>query len=147
MRNEGLQWILDDITNVPRSSNPHDTSMQVDEPMVKEPEATSQPKKTVDLEALSFTQGSHLMSNKECKLPKGSTKKIKKNYEEVHVPAPKQKPFKTGEKLKKIKDLPLWAQAGFPGADSLNRVQSQVYQTAFLSDENMLLCAPTGAGK
>ena len=30
---------------------------------------------------------------------------------------------------------------------SLNRVQSQVYNTAMLSPENMLLCAPTGAGK
>jgi pre-mRNA-splicing helicase BRR2 len=30
---------------------------------------------------------------------------------------------------------------------TLNRVQSRLYQTALLSAENMLLCAPTGAGK
>ena len=30
---------------------------------------------------------------------------------------------------------------------SLNRVQSRLYQTTMFTDENLLLCAPTGAGK
>lgn len=30
---------------------------------------------------------------------------------------------------------------------TLNRIQSRIYPTAFSSNENMLVCAPTGAGK
>jgi replicative superfamily II helicase len=44
-------------------------------------------------------------------------------------------------------DLPDWAQPAFAGMESLNRVQSKVYPTAFNEDENLLICAPTGAGK
>lgn len=31
--------------------------------------------------------------------------------------------------------------------NSLNRVQSRLYETAFKQPDNFLLCAPTGAGK
>ena len=30
---------------------------------------------------------------------------------------------------------------------SLNRIQSRIYGAAFGSNENLLVCAPTGAGK
>ena len=30
---------------------------------------------------------------------------------------------------------------------TLNRIQSRIYHTAFNSNENLLVCAPTGAGK
>ena len=30
---------------------------------------------------------------------------------------------------------------------TLNRIQSRIYRTAFYSNENILVCAPTGAGK
>ena len=51
---------------------------------------------TLDLEDLTFTQGSHLMANKRCQLPEGSFRKQRKGYEEVHVPAQK-KPFAEDE--------------------------------------------------
>ncbi len=41
-----------------------------------------------------------------------------------------------------ISSLPEWAQAAFPGATSLNPVQSRCHPIAFGSDEPMLLCAP-----
>ena len=65
----------------------------------------------------------------------------------MHIPALKPKAFSDAEKLRPIAELPSWAQPAFSGMKSLNRVQSQVYETAMLSPENMLLCAPTGAGK
>jgi activating signal cointegrator complex subunit 3 len=43
--------------------------------------------------------------------------------------------------------LPPWARLAFQGVTSLNRVQSRIFPTAFRSNENMLVCAPTGAGK
>ncbi|KAI9105295.1 Sec63 Brl domain-containing protein [Phlyctochytrium arcticum] len=105
------------------------------------------PKKQIDLDSMQFLQGGHLMSNKKCLLPQGTFKREKKGWQEVHVPAPKPSPMKPDEKLVPISELPEWAQHGFAGASSLNRIQSRLYPTAFKSDENMLICAPTGAGK
>ncbi|KAI0244580.1 Pre-mRNA-splicing helicase BRR2 [Massospora cicadina] len=105
------------------------------------------PKQNIDLDSLAFTQGSHLMSNKKCKLPEGSFKRTHKGYDEFHVPAPQAKPMETGERLVPIKELPAWCQPAFASSQHLNRVQSRVYPCAFKRDENVLLCAPTGAGK
>ena len=46
-----------------------------------------------------------------------------------------------------IADLPTWAQPAFNGMQTLNRVQSRVADMALFGVDNMLLCAPTGAGK
>ena len=35
----------------------------------------------------------------------------------------------------------------FAGMKSLNRIQSVVFETAYQTNENLLICAPTGAGK
>ena len=102
--------------------------------------------KVVDLEDLAFSQGSHLMANKRCQLPEGSYRKQRKGYEEVHVPALK-KPFDSDETLVAIEKLPKYAQPAFEGYQNLNRIQSRLYKTALETDENLLLCAPTGAGK
>ncbi|CBI36671.3 unnamed protein product, partial [Vitis vinifera] len=68
-------------------------------------------------------------------------------YEEVHVPALKAAALGPGEELVKISAMPDWAQPAFKGMTQLNRVQSKVYETALFTAENVLLCAPTGAGK
>ncbi|MCD7464095.1 DExH-box ATP-dependent RNA helicase DExH12 [Datura stramonium] len=101
----------------------------------------------LDLDSLAFHQGGLLMANKKCELPVGSYRNHKKGYEEVHVPALKPKPLDPGEELVKISSIPEWAQPAFSGMTQLNRVQSKVYETALFSPENILLCAPTGAGK
>ncbi len=46
-----------------------------------------------------------------------------------------------------ISALPEWTHAAFPKIKSLNRIQSEVFPSAFQTAENMLVCAPTGAGK
>lgn len=43
--------------------------------------------KVLDLDALAFSDGSHLMANKRCELPPKSWRAQKKGYEEIHVPA------------------------------------------------------------
>ena len=50
-----------------------------------------------------------------------------------------------GEELVKIAELPEWAQLAFGGYKSLNRIQSRIFQSALYSNQNMLVCAPTGA--
>ncbi|KAK9269921.1 hypothetical protein L1049_025494 [Liquidambar formosana] len=101
----------------------------------------------LDLENIAFHQGGLLMANKKCELPVGSFRNQSKGYEEVHVPFLKPKPFAPDEELIKISSMPDWAQPAFKGMSQLNRVQSKVYETALFSAENILLCAPTGAGK
>ncbi|CAK9298582.1 unnamed protein product [Gordionus sp. m RMFG-2023] len=104
-------------------------------------------RKILDLEDLSFNQGSHFMANKKCHLPDGSYRKQKKSYEEVHVPALKPKPFGEKEVLVQVDKLPKYVQPAFKGFKSLNRIQSKVAETVLETDLNILLCAPTGAGK
>ncbi|XP_016503617.1 DExH-box ATP-dependent RNA helicase DExH12-like [Nicotiana tabacum] len=101
----------------------------------------------LDLDSLTFHQGGLLMSNKTLELPAGSYRSHKKGYEEVHVPALKSKPLAPGQELVKISSIPEWAQPVFSGMTQLNKVQSKVYETALFTPENILLCAPTGAGK
>ena len=38
-------------------------------------------------------------------------------------------------------------QMAFRGMKQLNLIQSVVYQAAYTTNENLLICAPTGAGK
>nr|VDD37234.1 unnamed protein product [Brassica oleracea] len=100
----------------------------------------------LDLESLAFDQGGLLMANKKCDLPAGSYRTHGKGYDEVHVPWVSKK-VDIGEKLVKITEMPGWAQPAFKGMQQLNRVQSKVYDTALFKADNILLCAPTGAGK
>ena len=68
-------------------------------------------------------------------------------YDEILVPALKPKPFGANEKLRDISELPEWMRPAFEGMKALNRIQSRVCDTALYTSENILMCAPTGAGK
>ena len=100
----------------------------------------------LDLETLAFKDGSHTISTKKCVLPETSWRAMKKGYEEVHVPAIRSV-IPKDEKLVLISELPEWTQPCFKGMEKLNRVQSKMCDVALRSSENILLCAPTGAGK
>lgn len=130
----------DDFPEEPHEKKPRTTN--------KEPAREPQ---IVDLDGLVFEQGPHLMAQEKTVLPKGSFQENKRLYDIITVPAPAPPPSldESGEKLVAISEMPEWAQAAFPNGEttSLNRVQSKIYPKAFESDENLLLCAPTGAGK
>lgn len=101
---------------------------------------------TLDLEKLQFAGGSHMMTNKKCVLPPGTKRFATKEYEEVLIPATRSKASDTAPKYP-IADMPKWSQRAFVGMDYLNPVQTQLRAAAFETSENLLLCAPTGAGK
>ena len=101
----------------------------------------------VDLDSLAFAAGGHTMTNARCDLPPGSFRSAFKGYEEVHIPAAAAPPFADGEALRPVADLPPWARPAFEGMTSLNRIQSRVCDAALFGSDNLLLCAPTGAGK
>lgn len=164
MREKGVGWILKELNSSSSSATQNgggkskSNAMDVDSPAATSsavsaipktniaPGSLVQPRTTVDLDSMAFSQGSRLMSNKKCKLPEGSIKRSKKGYEEIHVPPPKKGEAKEGE-LIPIAELPQWMRAAFGKAQSLNRVQSKVYPVAYGEDDPILLCAPTGAGK
>ncbi|KIK97275.1 hypothetical protein PAXRUDRAFT_825079 [Paxillus rubicundulus Ve08.2h10] len=154
MREKGVGWILRELAGDRQAKKTHNDAMDVDdkEAAVSVPKtatlapgSTVQPKRTIDLESMAFSQGGHLMSNKKCKLPDGSFKRSRKGFEEIHVPAPK-KHAGSDHDLVPITSLPQWTRAAFT-VPKLNRVQSKLFPVAFGTDEPLLLCAPTGAGK
>jgi len=104
-------------------------------------------RRMLDLDNLAFEQGGLFMTKGKCDLPDGSYRLPRKGYQEIHVPALKAKPIDPNETLVNIGSMPDWAQPAFKGMTQLNRVQSKVYKTAMFKSDNLLLCAPTGAGK
>lgn len=82
-------------------------------------------------------------------LPKGSTRTIGEGFEEIFVPPPERRPVLDSELVdvrSGLADHPYLLTA-MKGVTSLNRLQSAVFPIAFHSNENLLVCAPTGAGK
>lgn len=82
---------------------------------------------------------------KKYSLPMGSTDVDEPFYKEITIPATKVGTVKKGEKQVFIKDMDMLCQRTFPGYTKLNRMQSLVYPVAYKTNENMLICAPTGA--
>ncbi|CDF33920.1 activating signal cointegrator 1 complex subunit 3, helc1, putative [Chondrus crispus] len=82
-------------------------------------------------------------------LPRGSTREVGKGYEEIFIPPPKMD-ARMKSSLVDVSDAlsehPELLTA-MKGVTTLNRLQSSVYPAAFKSNENLLVCAPTGAGK
>ncbi|KAG0132069.1 putative RNA helicase [Tuber indicum] len=84
---------------------------------------------------------------KKYSLPVGSQTIDHKEYEEISIPATKVGTVRAGEKLVQIEDMDILCRNTFRNYKSLNRMQSLVYSVAYQTNENMLICAPTGAGK
>ncbi|GMI03497.1 hypothetical protein TrVE_jg11861 [Triparma verrucosa] len=103
-------------------------------------------KDNLDLDRLAFKDGARTMTNEDVNLPSTSWRVQKAGYEEVHVPAVRNVPGE-GERFVEISELPEWTHAAFAGMNKLNRLQSKMLPAAFEKSENLLLCAPTGAGK
>ncbi|EPQ32190.1 uncharacterized protein PFL1_00387 [Pseudozyma flocculosa PF-1] len=80
-------------------------------------------------------------------LPAGTTRVEQSFYEEVTIPPPRNVPFRIDERLIPIGEMDTLSKGAFPGYKTLNRLQSVVYPLAYRTNENLLVCAPTGAGK
>ena len=80
-------------------------------------------------------------------LPQGFQRNDDKKAEEVHIPASEKAPVNVGKDLVPIRSLDYIGQMAFQGMKSLNRIQSVVFEAAYRTNENLLVCAPTGAGK
>ena len=79
-------------------------------------------------------------------LPVGSTRTVGRGWEEVRVPGSRA-PRPTHPLVAIDPGLPPWARPAFAGMATLNTIQSRIFPAAFGSNQNLLVCAPTGAGK
>lgn len=80
-------------------------------------------------------------------LPKGTVHIDEKTYEEYAVPA-----HVVGDEVKSRRREPIesfdeWARGAFKGYKTLNPVQTVLFEPAYRASGNLLVCAPTGAGK
>ncbi|KAI8873078.1 Sec63-domain-containing protein [Ramicandelaber brevisporus] len=80
-------------------------------------------------------------------LPVGSTREDLPFYEEIIIPTAKRAPVRATESTRNVAGLDPLCRFTFKGYSSLNRIQSIVYPVAYETNENMLISAPTGAGK
>ncbi|QPG74274.1 hypothetical protein FOA43_001599 [Brettanomyces nanus] len=86
-------------------------------------------------------------TGKKYTLPIGSTRESFENHEEILIPPSEKKPINLPTGDITINDLDYLCQGTFKGYKTLNKMQSLVYDVAYNTNENMLVCAPTGAGK
>ncbi|KAJ0395648.1 hypothetical protein ATCC90586_003056 [Pythium insidiosum] len=80
-------------------------------------------------------------------LPEATQRTHFKGYEHVFIPAHAKKQLSKGERLVPIAQLEPFAQTAFDGVTHLNRLQSKLFDAAYNTNQNLLVCAPTGAGK
>ncbi|KZS97906.1 Sec63-domain-containing protein [Sistotremastrum niveocremeum HHB9708] len=80
-------------------------------------------------------------------LPLGTTREDFEDCEEVTIPPARTVPPRGVERLIPIHELDPLARGAFKSYSTLNRIQSIVYHCAYQTNENMLVCGPTGAGK
>ncbi|CAD6221327.1 GSCOCG00005149001-RA-CDS [Cotesia congregata] len=88
-----------------------------------------------------YVSGSNLI------LPEDVTRKDSNLCEEVAIPVSKSNLEDLNYYPVKISALDEIGQMAFEGISTLNRIQSIVFNAAYNSNENLLICAPTGAGK
>ncbi|CAG8668801.1 8138_t:CDS:10, partial [Racocetra persica] len=80
-------------------------------------------------------------------LPAGTKQHSFTDHEEIIIPITQQAPQLKNQKLIIIGEMDYLCKGSFKGYKSLNCVQSIVYPVAYKKNDNMLICAPTGAGK
>ncbi|KAI9505837.1 Sec63 Brl domain-containing protein [Coemansia spiralis] len=80
-------------------------------------------------------------------LPVGTTRDEFADHEEITIPISTPAPRRHTEQPVMIEDMDPLCSYTFRKYSSLNRIQSIIYPTAYGTNENILLSAPTGAGK
>lgn len=84
-------------------------------------------------------------------LPEGTARDVYNDYEMVSVPPPAQDPESQARIAARprvpVRALDPLLKVVLAKVETLNTMQTQVHKCALYSAENMLVCAPTGAGK
>ncbi|KAG7661704.1 brr2 [[Candida] subhashii] len=140
MTKQKLDSLIEDLKGSkkrPADDREH-TSTKRSKPSKKKPQRIS-------LEKILFSTS---LESTKITLPKGTYQTNKKSYDIITVPAI-EKPLTEEDVLLPTSVLPEWARDAFPSNETttFNRIQSKIYPQAFETNNNLLICAPTGAGK
>ena len=79
-------------------------------------------------------------------LPRGTEREVCDGYEKVTIPAKVLSQEQLRSRIVISEVMNGTEKKAFEGTTSLNPMQSTVFEAAFNSNENLLICAPTGAG-
>ncbi|XP_017101915.2 activating signal cointegrator 1 complex subunit 3 [Drosophila bipectinata] len=96
---------------------------------------------------LTAKQHAGFIGGSRITLPDTAQRIDNKQWEEVKIPAGDPPPLTVGNNRIQIEELDDVGRLAFSNCKELNRIQSVVFPVAYHSNENMLVCAPTGAGK
>ena len=107
---------------------------------------------------LKASQTSAFIAGAKILLPENIQRISSNSHEEVLIPPSesigniKPENFQANEQiclkpLIKVSDLDELGQIAFKNIKNLNRIQSIVFDSAYNTNQNLLICAPTGAGK
>ncbi|KAL7665431.1 RNA helicase [[Candida] zeylanoides] len=98
-----------------------------------------------------FSRATHtdVIPGKAFVLPQGTTRQSYGSHEEIVIPytSPDTNRWIRDDQLVQIAHLDFLCRGTFGGYRHLNKMQSLIYPVAYNTNENMLVCAPTGAGK
>ncbi|KAG5481552.1 hypothetical protein LSCM1_05573 [Leishmania martiniquensis] len=101
----------------------------------------------VDLQACAFHDERAPHLHVRATVPQGTQRLTYETHDEVLLPPSLSANTSTAPLIQVAASFPGWAVPVFAGVTELNAMQSKVYDCAFHSDENVLVSAPTGAGK
>ncbi|KAJ8682588.1 hypothetical protein QAD02_018380 [Eretmocerus hayati] len=87
------------------------------------------------------------ISGQRIVLPENVRRTDSQLCEQVDIPIPIIDSLTVGNDRVAIETLDEVGQMAFKGVHTLNRIQSIVFDAAYHTNENLLICAPTGAGK
>ncbi len=80
-------------------------------------------------------------------IPEDAKRTSDKVMEEIVIPHTSAVPPSVGDEKIKINELDEIARLVFKGTKTLNKIQTIVFDSAYFTNENLLISAPTGAGK
>lgn len=87
-----------------------------------------------------------MVCGKAVSIPLDAIRKTHNNYEEIIIPPRERTGLKPISPVE-IDTLDPLGKMVFKDITAFNQIQSEVYPIAYHTNENMLICAPTGAGK
>lgn len=91
-------------------------------------------------------QSKSVIGGKMLLIPSHSVRKVEEKYEEITIEASGRVSKRIAPSVK-VSQLDPIGQMVFHDIKEFNEIQCEVFPVAYQSNENMLICAPTGAGK
>ncbi|THD24664.1 Activating signal cointegrator 1 complex subunit [Fasciola hepatica] len=132
-------------------ANARETAMRLKQAMQSGPSASTRAAEFLSSLPYVFDTAAQIrgtVGQSDLRLPLGTQFQQCSNWDHVQFPIPNPPPTGISDTPRvKISSLDRIGQQVFAGMEQLNLIQSVVFPTAYNTSENLLVSAPTGAGK